>query len=159
MGEPVDCAQVGWESFETCEVCGVMRVDGDKYTSMRFETEVLALQDTLIHALDTSPRSPRVKRTDRWVDFSTDCQAAQAEVMFYILGHLQTLMAAYDTRYWSGGVIVEAILAHPRTVLVKNVVKAYQLLELHGRMPSDLKLVLLGQEPAVSTDLPLEVEL
>ena len=117
------------------------------------------LQDTLIHALDTSPRSPRVKRTDHWVNFSTDCQTAQAEVMFYILGHLQTLMSVNDNRYFSGGVIVEAILAHPRTVPVKNIVKAYQLLELHGRMPSDLKLVLLGQEHVSSNGPPLEVEL
>jgi hypothetical protein len=161
-GSPVDCAQVGVHAFttcEVCEVCGVMRVDGDKYTSMRFETQVRDLQDTLIHALDAQPRNPRYKWVDHWVHFSMDCQAAQAEVLYYILGHLQALMVVDDIRYFSGGVITAAILAQPRTASFANIVRAYQLLEVHGRMVSDLKLVLSGQEHASSSGPPLEVEL
>jgi len=157
-GSPVDCAQAGFEAFDHCEVCGVMRVDGDKYTSMRFETQVRDLQDTLIHALDAQPRNPRYKRTDHWVSFSTDCAVAQEQVLFYILGHLQALMVD-DIRYFSGGVITAAIEAQPRTASFANIVRAYQLLEVHGRMVSDLKLVLSGQEHASSSGPPLEVEL
>ncbi len=130
--EPVDCAQVGWETFDHCEVCGVMRVDGDKYTSQRFETQVKLPQYTII---DPLARAERVKLVDHWVEFSMDCAVAQEQLLYYILGRVQAFMAVDDTRYRAGSVLLGAIQAQPRTVSVQRIRKAYFMLEEHGRGP------------------------
>lgn len=82
-GEPEDCAQVGFHAFTTCSVCGVYRVDPDRKgkhdTSLRFETEWVMSQDTI---LNVDRRAVRVQRADHWVHFSLDCSVAQEQVLF-----------------------------------------------------------------------------
>jgi hypothetical protein len=67
--EEVDCAQVGWDIFRTCSVCGVSQSHDGTFTYM------------------AGYGNPR---------FSTDCTLAQRELHLYLLGRLDGLGAAFE---------------------------------------------------------------
>lgn len=129
-GPEVYCGNVGWSTFEHCQRCGLMRVHGDRYAIL-------------------SGHSPQ---------FSMDCQVAQEQVKFYLLGLLHDPRWPHDSkaprrlrRY--GGVIEKAL--RDNTATLTNALRAVRILE-KGEA-EDIELALQGGPPPPGE--PLDVEL
>lgn len=132
-GPPVDCGPVGWDTFEHCQVCGLMRVLGDPHAIL-------------------NGHNPH---------FSSDCQVAQEQVRFYLLGLLHSSNPTWTRdpkapgrlrRY--GGVIEKAL--RDNTASLVNALRAIRVLETGGS--EDIELALRGGPPPAPSEL-LDVDL
>ncbi len=132
---------VWWDPSEVCTFCGLHR--GIAGPNDEF---------SLLPYLGSS-------RSCSFVRFSTDCDVAQEQVRFYLLGWLQSAAALQPTRYGNG------VIGTMRTALIElsepfpYIVQAFLLLErAPGVLLEDLQWELKGGRPK-PTEPPLDVEL
>jgi len=141
-GETHDVPPVGTLTDFTCVICGLERSDADRVTT---PWAMLPYVSGSSHA---------------FIRFSMDCDLAQEQLRFYILGRLHGAETATPT--WFGTGVVHAMrqaLVGDNQLPMVRVVRAFCLLERSpGVHVDDLRWELQGGRP--KTDEPaLEVDL